>query len=39
LSAAEETEILQVIDAHWEELNKSIDAVFAGKKIMIKKLK
>ena len=39
LSSAEETEILQAIDAHWEELNKSIDAVFAGKKIMIKKLK
>lgn len=39
LSAAEETEILQAIDKHWDELNKSIDAVFAGKKIMIKKLK
>ena len=33
LSATEETEILQAIDKHWNELNKSIDAVFAGKKI------
>ena len=33
LSATEETEILQAIDKHWDELNKSIDAVFAGKKI------
>ena len=39
LSASEETEIIKVIDEHWEELNKLIDAVFAGKKIQIKRIK
>ena len=39
LSAAEEAEILQVIDKYWEELNKLIDDVFAGKKVEIKKIK
>ena len=39
LSAAEEAEILRAIDTHWEELNQRIDDVFAGKKIIIKKLK
>ena len=39
LSATEETEVLQAIDEHWEELNKLIDDVFAGKKIRIKRIK
>jgi hypothetical protein len=39
LSADEEMEILQVIDVHWEELNRMIDDVFAGKKVRIKKIK
>ena len=38
-SATEETEVLQAIDEHWEELNKLIDDVFAGKKIRIKRIK
>jgi hypothetical protein len=32
-------EILKAIDEHWEELNKLIDQVFAGKKIQIKRIK
>ena len=39
LSKTEETEILKAIDEHWKELNKSIDDVFAGKKIHIKRIK
>lgn len=39
LSASEETLIMEAINAHWEELNKKIDDVFAGKKIKIKKIK
>ncbi len=39
LNSAEETELLQVIDKYWDELNKRIDDVFAGKKITIKKIK
>lgn len=39
LSATEETEVMQAIDEHWEELNKLIDDVFAGKKIRIKRIK
>ena len=39
LSADEETEILKVIDEHWDELNRLIDMVFAGKKINIKRIK
>jgi len=30
---------MQAIDEHWEELNKLIDDVFAGKKIRIKRIK
>jgi hypothetical protein len=30
---------VQAIDEHWEELNRSIDDVFAGKKTTIKKYK
>jgi hypothetical protein len=39
LSAAEEVEVIKAIDEHWEELNKLIDDVFAGKKIKIKRIK
>lgn len=39
LSASEEAEILNAIDKHWNELNKRIDDVFAGKKIQIKRIK
>lgn len=39
LSADEEVEVLKAIDEHWEELNKLIDDVFAGKKIQIKRIK
>ena len=39
LNSTEETELLQVIDKYWDELNKRIDDVFAGKKITIKKIK
>jgi len=39
LSASEEAQILEAIDKYWAELNQSIDDVFAGKKIKIKKIK
>ena len=39
LSADEEAEVIKAIDEHWEELNKLIDDVFAGKKIKIKRIK
>jgi hypothetical protein len=39
LSSNEERAIVQAIDEHWEELNRSIDDVFAGKKTTIKKYK
>lgn len=39
LSADEENLIIEAVDKHWEELNRLIDDVFAGKKIQIKKLK
>ena len=39
LSSSEESEIISAIDKHWDELNKKIDDVFAGKKIRIKKIK
>ena len=39
LSAADEAMIIDAIDKHWEELNRKIDEVFAGKKIQIKKIK
>ena len=38
LSASEEEMILAAIDKHWEELNRRIDDVFAGRKIAIKKI-
>ncbi len=39
MNADEEAEVLKAIDEHWEELNKLIDQVFAGKKIQIKRIK
>ena len=39
LSADEETLIIQAIDDNWDELNRMIDDVFAGKKIQIKRIK
>lgn len=39
LSADEEAEIINVIDLHWDELNRRIDDVFTGKKIQIKRIK
>jgi len=39
LSTDEEAEVIKAIDEHWEELNKLIDDVFAGKKIKIKRIK
>ena len=39
LNATEEALILEAIDKHWEQLNKHIDDVFAGKKIRIIKIK
>ncbi len=39
LTADEETLIMETIDKHWDELNHLIDAVFAGKKIQIKRIK
>ena len=39
LSGDEEAEILKAIDTHWDELNRLIDDVFAGKKIKIKRIK
>ena len=35
----EEALIIEAIDKHWEELNRLIDDVFAGKKIQIKRIK
>ena len=39
LSADEEAMIMKAIDDHWDELNRLIDDVFAGKKIQIKRIK
>ena len=39
LSADEEDLIMKAIDDHWDELNRLIDDVFAGKKITIKRIK
>ena len=39
LTADEEAKIIRAIDDHWEELNRLIDDVFAGKKIQIKRIK
>ena len=39
LNSNEESEIINIIDNHWDELNQLIDDVFAGKKIRIKRVK
>ena len=39
LSSDDERMIIDAIDKNWEELNKKISDVFAGKKIQIKKIK
>ena len=39
LNADEEALIIEAIDDHWDELNRMIDDVFAGKKIQIKRIK
>ena len=39
LSADEEALIIEAIDKYWDELNRLIDDVFAGKKIQIKRIK
>ena len=39
LTADEEDLIIEAIDKHWDELNRLIDDVFAGKKIQIKRIK
>lgn len=39
LNATEEAEVLIAIDEHWEELNRLIDDVFAGRKIQIRRIK
>ncbi len=39
LNADEESQIINAIDQHWEELNQLIDDVFAGKKVRIKRIK
>ena len=39
LSSDEEADIIRAIDEHWDELNRLIDDVFAGKKIQIKRIK
>ena len=39
LTSDEEALIIQAIDKHWDELNRMIDDVFAGKKITIKRIK
>lgn len=39
LTADEEALIIEATDKHWDELNRMIDDVFAGKKIQIKRIK
>lgn len=39
LTSSEEEEVIKAIDEHWDELNRLIDDVFAGKKINIKRIK
>lgn len=39
LPASEEAVIIEAIDKHWDEFNRMIDDVFAGKKIRIKTIK
>jgi len=39
LTGDEDADVLKVIDEQWEELNRLIDDVIAGKKIHIKRIK
>lgn len=39
LSSADEVVVLKAIDDNWASLNRSIEKVFAGRKVHIKKLK
>ena len=39
LSSADEAVVLKAIDDNWASLNRSIEKVFAGRKVHIKKLK
>ena len=39
LESADEAMILYIIEKNWDEFNKKIDDVFAGKKITIKRFK
>ena len=39
LESADEAMILDIIEKNWDEFNKKIDDVFAGKKITIKRFK
>ena len=39
LTFSEESILLKAIDEHWQELNKLIDDVFAGKKTTIMRIK
>ena len=38
LSSADEHAIIKLIDQRWDEINKLIDQVFAGEKVIIKKI-
>ena len=39
LTSSEESILIKAIDEHWQELNKLIDDVFAGKKTTIMRIK
>ena len=39
LTSSEESILLKAIDEHWQELNKLIEDVFAGKKTTIMRIK
>lgn len=38
LSSSDEQAIIKLIDQRWDEINKQIDQVFAGEKVIIKKI-
>ena len=39
LTSSEESILIKAIDEHWQELNKLIEDVFAGKKTTIMRIK
>ena len=39
LTSSEESILIKAIDEHWQEINKLIDDVFAGKKTTIMRIK